>query len=44
MFHSTLRPRFVADSTPQLRVRRADAENETLVMDSTNRSALIRVR
>jgi hypothetical protein len=42
MFHATLRPRFAVDSTPQLRVRRADTE--TLDIDFANRSALIRVR
>jgi hypothetical protein len=44
MIHPTLRPRFLVDSTPQLRVRRADAENEMLSGDVTNRAALIRVR
>ncbi len=44
MIHPTLRPRFLVDSTPQLRMRRADAENEMLVIDTENRSALIRVR
>jgi hypothetical protein len=44
MIHPTLRPRFLVDSTPQLRVRRADAENEMLAGDVANRSSLIRVR